>query len=114
MRLTLGLVIAFALLAASASSGARTTARIWLQSPTAVSGSGFPPGKVRVTAPVRSRMAVKVVKASRTGRFVARFESPIKAYGCNGSVVTAVGVNGVRAVSRVPGNARDCPQPAAP
>jgi hypothetical protein len=53
------------------------------------------------------------VRASRTGRFTARFDSPIEATGCQGVQVSAVGTTGVRAVLKVPGNAKDCPPPIA-
>lgn len=112
MRVLLSMTVALALVAASAAYGMRASARIWLVTPTAVSGSGFPAGKVTVTARVQAQKAVRVVRATRAGRFTARFTTPIKASGCQGTAsVTAVSPTGVRATLRIPGNAKDCPPP---
>jgi hypothetical protein len=111
MRVLLCLAAAFALVAASAAYGTHTAARIWLDSPRVVLGSGFPVGKVTVTARLQGGKAVKVVRALRTGRFTARFDTPLKANGCQGVQVSAVGAGGVRAALKVPGNAKDCPPP---
>jgi hypothetical protein len=114
MRALLSLAVALALLAASAAYGTRTTARIWLVTPMAVGGSGFPAGKVTVTARLQAQKAIEVVRASRRGRFTARFDTPIKSNGCQGVSVQAVGAGGIRAVLKVPGNAKDCPPPIEP
>lgn len=111
MRLLLSVAVVVALVAASAAYGTRTAARIWLDSPRVVLGSGFPAGKVTVTARLQAGKAIKVVRASRTGRFTARFDSSLKTNGCQGVQVSAVGASGVRAVIKVPGNAKDCPPP---
>jgi hypothetical protein len=113
MRLLLSVAVAVALVAASAAYGTPTAPRIWLADLTTVAGSGFPAGKVTVTARLQAGKAVKVVRASRTGRFTARFDGPIEATGCQGVQVSAVGAAGVRAVMKVPGNAKDCPPPIA-
>lgn len=100
-----------ALFAAAAAHGTSTTARVWLATPTTVAGSGFPTGKVTVTARLQDKKAVRIVRASRTGHFTARFDSAIKPNGCQGVSVSAVGENGVRAAIKMPGNAKDCPPP---
>jgi hypothetical protein len=112
MRFTLLLTLVAALLTAAAASGTTSAPRIWLDGPRTVQGTGFPAGKVVVS--VRGRTsALRVVRASPAGRFVARFETMIKTSGCpaNASTVTAVGRGGVRAILKVPGNAKDCPPP---
>jgi hypothetical protein len=112
MRVLLSMTVALALLAASTAFGMRAPARIWLVTPTSVAGSGFPAGKVTVTARVQEQKAVRVVRASPAGRFTARFTTPIKASGCQGTAsVTAISATGVRAILRIPANAKDCPPP---
>lgn len=114
MKVLLALSVALALVAASAAYGTRPAPRIWLVTPTVVAGSGFPAGTVTVTARLQARKAVEVVRASRTGRFTARFEAPLKVNGCHGASVQAVGRGGARAALKVPGNAKDCPPPIEP
>jgi hypothetical protein len=115
MRVLLSLVVVVALVGASAAYGTHTSARVWLVTPTTVAGSGFPAGKITVTARVQAQKAVRVVRATRTGHFTARFTTPIKASGCQGTAsVTAIAPNGVQATVRIPGNAKDCPPPANP
>lgn len=115
MRALIVLTVLFALVAASAAYGTRTAARIWLAAPTAVRGSGFPAGKVTVTARVKAQKSVRIVRASLAGSFTARFATPIESTGCNDkATVTAVAASGVRATLTVPGNAKDCPPPIGP
>ena len=111
MRILLGIAAVLALIAASAAFGTSTAPRIWLASPAVVAGSGFPPGKVTLTARLQAGKSVKVVRASTAGRFAAHFDSPIKASGCQSVSVTAVAASGIRATMRVPGNAKDCAPP---
>jgi hypothetical protein len=113
VRALLSLAVVFALVAASAAYGTRSAARIWLATPTTVGGSGFPAGKVTVTERMDAQKSVRIVRASRTGRFTARFDTPIKTNGCQAvATVTAVAASGVRATLQVPGNAKECPPPS--
>jgi hypothetical protein len=114
MRLSLFLATAAALLTASAALAghAASTPRVWVNDPLTVQGTGFPAGKVVVS--VRGRLsALKVVRASASGRFTARFDRALSVgTGCQMTVVTAVGLNGVRASTKTGGApAKNCPPP---
>jgi hypothetical protein len=116
MRFSLLLAAFAALLTASiAFAGHSATPRVWLDGPMTVQGTGFPAGKVVVS--VRGRLsALKVVRASAAGRFTARFDRSITTgSGCQMTVVTAVGVNGVRASTKAGGGpTKNCPPPLEP
>jgi hypothetical protein len=114
MKLMLIAGAVLALAAASIASGTSSSARIWLVSPTTVAGSGFPAGKVTVTANGVSK-ATKTVTATATGRFTARFERPVpQSRPCRYTVITAVGANGVRASTKLAGKSTGCPPPIEP
>jgi hypothetical protein len=114
MKLVLAAAAALALIAASAAHGTRSAARIWVVSPTTVAGSGFPAGPVSVTANGVSKLT-KTVRATSTGRFTARFDRPLpQSRPCRYTVVTAVGVNGVRASTKLAGKSNGCPPPIEP
>jgi hypothetical protein len=109
-------IAALALVAvAGGRAGSTATApHIWLGGPNVVLGSGFPAGKVTVSAWVKGKTAVQAAQASKAGRFAARFDSPIRVAGCQVAVVTAVGRGRARAVLSLRGSSRDCPQPIDP
>lgn len=114
MKILLAIAAALALIAASAASGTRSPARIWLDSPSSVVGSGFPPGKVTVTAQGVAKVS-EVVRATAAGRFMARFDRPIpQSRPCRFTVITAVGSNGVRASTKLAGKSMGCPPPIEP
>jgi hypothetical protein len=114
MKIVLLAAAALALLAASAAYGTRAPARIWLASPTTVAGSGFPAGKVTVTANGVSK-ATETVRATATGRFTARFDRPLpQSRPCRYTMITAVGANGVRATTKLAGKTMGCPPPIEP
>jgi hypothetical protein len=114
MKAVLIAVAATALIAASAAYGTRASARIWVVSPTTVAGSGFPAGRVTVTANGVSKVT-KSVRATATGRFTARFDRPLpQSRPCRYTVVTAVGANGVRASTKLAGKSLGCPPPIEP
>ena len=104
-------VIAVLGFAIAAPSSAREQPRVWVVPPKAVVGTGFPAGKVKVTVTVDSTKRVKVVRASRTGRFTARFAVTIAPSACRNVVVSVAGRLGTTAVKRYPANAQDCAQP---
>jgi hypothetical protein len=114
MRVMLTAAVAAALVAASAAFGTSSSARIWLVTPTTVSGSGFPAGKVTVTARLPADKAVEVVRASGAGRFSARFETSLRSSSCAGVTVSAVGLGGARAVLKIAGRGKNCPPPFEP
>ncbi len=116
VRLVLLAALLLAALVVAAPGAARTHPRVWLAGAAAVRGSGFPAGKVHVTVRVADdqHAEVRVVRASKRGRFTARFAGSIAPSGCRATVVTAVGRRGVTAVRRFPATAQDCAQPIQP
>jgi hypothetical protein len=109
-------ITAFALVAVTGghAGGSATAPRIWLGGPNIVLGSGFPEGKVTVTARFKGQVAVQTARASKAGRFAAHFDIAIRVAGCQVTTVTAVGRGPVRAVISLRGSSRDCPQPIDP
>ena len=98
-----------AVLALSAAAhGTSVAPRVWLATPTTVSGSGFPAGKVAVTVQTESASVKKLGRAARTGRFSMRFGSAIRYDACHAALVTAIGVDGAHATTKLGGRSRDC------
>jgi hypothetical protein len=113
MRFLLLLIAAAAVLAAAATGAPGP--RIWVNGPATVQGTGFPPGKVVVSVRGTRLSAVKVVRATTTGRFTARFDKPIASSSCRAlTVITAVGANGVRVSTKTGGTTKMCPPPLEP
>jgi hypothetical protein len=108
MRHALVVLAAVALIAASAAPGARTVARIWLAAPSTLAGSGFPAGKVTVSAQGQNGKTVKVVRAALSGRFTVHFGTPITYDACHFALFTAVGKDGARATTKLGGGSKDC------
>jgi hypothetical protein len=103
-----------ALLTASAAAGTRAAPRIWLDGPTTVQGTGFPQGKVVVAVRGTRASTIRVVRATASGRFTARFDKPIASSSCTGmTVISAVGANGMRASTKA-APSKACPPPLPP
>ena len=112
MRRLLLPLAAASLVAVGAAQAAASTARVWLDGPAIVVGSGFPAWaghRHRAWGDHRAQDRARGLD----GRFTVRFASPV-ARACRFTVITAIGANGVHATTKIGGAGKNCPPPAQP